>query len=327
VAGKWQTLPVPAGPQGPRGHDSRIRVTAEPAGANCKLGGQKIETGLDANDNGVLDPSEVESTVYVCSGPCIPSTCGSLGKLTGTWPSGCGGTLECHPRPECNYCGYDTCGIDANCDDVLTHQPDLDTDVLNCGACGNNCAGNLAHVRSTCVAGSCATRCEDGYWDLNGDRSCEYPCTLTSAQEVCNSIDDNCDGRIDESCVSEGSAPCPSGISPEVCDGIDNDCDGYVDEGLTATPCTGANPAGLVYNAQSQCKMGMTACRNGATRCVGELGPSRELCDGVDNDCDGSVDEGALGTGETCRGPLCGGTPGVVACANGTFVCQGGTTP
>ena len=50
--------------------DKLVKTTTEPAGANCANGGTKIEVGLDANGNGVLDASEVNSslTKYVCNG-------------------------------------------------------------------------------------------------------------------------------------------------------------------------------------------------------------------------------------------------------------------
>jgi hypothetical protein len=43
-------------------------VTEEPPGPNCEFGGVKIEAGTDTNQNGVLDPDEVEETFYVCNG-------------------------------------------------------------------------------------------------------------------------------------------------------------------------------------------------------------------------------------------------------------------
>ncbi len=48
--------------------ETLVNASAEPPGANCELGGVKIETGRDINQNGVLDPDEVEETYYVCNG-------------------------------------------------------------------------------------------------------------------------------------------------------------------------------------------------------------------------------------------------------------------
>ena len=49
--------------------------------------------------------------------------------------------------------------------------------------------------------------------------------------------------------------------------------------------CPRGDPAGLVYGGNSQCKQGTKAC--GANVCQGFVGPSAEICDGIDNDCDG----------------------------------------
>lgn len=43
-------------------------VKEEPPGENCAEGGVKIESGLDKNDNSILDESEVLNTSYVCNG-------------------------------------------------------------------------------------------------------------------------------------------------------------------------------------------------------------------------------------------------------------------
>ena len=50
------------------GHNALVLVSPEAAGTNCTFGGQKIETGLDANDNGTLEQKEVTNTSYVCNG-------------------------------------------------------------------------------------------------------------------------------------------------------------------------------------------------------------------------------------------------------------------
>lgn len=56
------------GAQGPAGRTSLVRVTAEPAGANCATGGRRIDNGFDANANNVLDVAEIAGTSYVCNG-------------------------------------------------------------------------------------------------------------------------------------------------------------------------------------------------------------------------------------------------------------------
>jgi OmcA/MtrC family decaheme c-type cytochrome len=63
-----------------RGKNSLVRTAAEPAGTHCPLGGTRIETGVDTDNDGTLDPGEVNSaaTSYVCNasngGAISPST-------------------------------------------------------------------------------------------------------------------------------------------------------------------------------------------------------------------------------------------------------------
>ena len=47
---------------------SLTRVSEEPPGANCRDGGKRIEIGVDANGNAVLDDAEVKTTARVCAG-------------------------------------------------------------------------------------------------------------------------------------------------------------------------------------------------------------------------------------------------------------------
>jgi len=58
------------GKDGANGKTALTKTTKEPAGANCTYGGTKFETGIDANNNGILDASEVTTTQtkYVCDG-------------------------------------------------------------------------------------------------------------------------------------------------------------------------------------------------------------------------------------------------------------------
>ena len=53
---------------GINGSNTLTKLTSESAGSNCQNGGLKIDSGIDANNNGTLDNSEIASTAYVCNG-------------------------------------------------------------------------------------------------------------------------------------------------------------------------------------------------------------------------------------------------------------------
>lgn len=67
---------------GAAGINTLANVTAETAGANCATGGQKLETGLDADRDSVLDAGEVGTTRYVCNGAAGSNGLNSLIAVT-----------------------------------------------------------------------------------------------------------------------------------------------------------------------------------------------------------------------------------------------------
>jgi hypothetical protein len=75
------------GTNGTNGLNALIKTTTEPSGGNCANGGTKIETGLDANGNGVLELGEVNAsqTKYVCNGNVSNSTPSISNNLSGNF--------------------------------------------------------------------------------------------------------------------------------------------------------------------------------------------------------------------------------------------------
>ncbi|MET0390636.1 MAG: MopE-related protein, partial [Polyangiales bacterium] len=152
---------------------------------------------------------------------------------------------------------------DDDCDTKIDEDVKLDTDPNNCGRCGLRCIFAHAAEGARCTDKTCAldpTRCDEGFIDADGRAltGCEYKCPVTpTVVETCNSVDDDCDGKVDEE------------ITP------------------AADPRLGV----ACGSTTGECRAGATTCVQGAPTCTGGVVSAIESCDTKDNDCDGKVDE------------------------------------
>jgi uncharacterized protein YegL len=293
-----------------------------PCIGDVKAGKEICDNGFDDNCDGKID----EKPCICIAGktqPCYSGTPGTEKNLPckagtqtcqkdGTW-----GACEGEVVPTRELCN----GKDDNCNGLI------DEDYLDLG--------------KPCTVGTGACARTSKYECTKDGLNVICPATPgTSSPEKCNGIDDDCDGLVDEdwsdlgkactikvgNCIAASIYVCKkdgSGIEciigEETCNGKDDDCDGKIDnikgtdKPLTQPCYSGHRDTRNV----GECKDGVQTCTGGKwSGCVGEVLPKKEICNGLDDNCNGTIDEDFLDLDKPC-------TVGISECKNtGKYVCK-----
>jgi hypothetical protein len=126
-------------------------------------------------------------------------------------------------------------------------------------------------------------------------------------------------------CNAQGGTTCTDDTvsHAEVCNGMDDNCNGTPDEGFNVgTSCDGSD--------SDKCMRGQVACNgSGGVTCVSDMPNSIEVCNNADDDCDGALDNGFNKTIDinncgSC-GTVCSNAHGTTSCSSSACqpVCSG----
>jgi hypothetical protein len=315
---------------------------------SCTPGAPSTEIcdNIDNNCNGTID----EGVSRACSTSCGPGTqycsMGMWGDCVGlTVPTAelcdnidnnCNGMIDDGLSRVCRTgcgTGTETCtrGAWGGC---TAPQPMTET----CNGIDDDCNGLIDDRIAT---RPCMSRCGPGTESCVGGA---FVCSAPQPRpEVCDGADNDCNGMVDDNVPAGGTCGEARGVCrpgtfvcrggryvcegmtggamTETCNGIDDNCNGLVDEGDPG----GGGMCMTSEGGERLCAAGTQRCRDGRLRCEGGTVARTEICNCMDDDCDGMTDEDIPGAGALCPGGgRCIGCGCRTPCLPGEFPCSVG---